>query len=101
MKIVLAAIVALCLAHTVLAQPSAERREAGIAAALRDLPTVHDVDPDANNNFTTIVTSKGYPCETHYVTTEDGTLVISALANLAHSLRRGVLSGGGACHLPL
>lgn len=72
MKIVLAAIVALCLAHTVLAQPSAERREAGIAAALRDLPTVHDVDPDANNNFTTIVTSKGYPCETHYVTTEDG-----------------------------
>eukprot|EP01094_Clydonella_sp_ATCC50884_P023669 TRINITY_DN5737_c0_g1_i1.p1 TRINITY_DN5737_c0_g1~~TRINITY_DN5737_c0_g1_i1.p1 ORF type:complete len:428 (+),score=111.39 TRINITY_DN5737_c0_g1_i1:77-1285(+) len=33
---------------------------------------LHPVDPDANRNFTEIITSKGYPCETHYVTTEDG-----------------------------
>jgi len=29
-------------------------------------------DPDDHRNFTEIITSKGYPCETHHVTTEDG-----------------------------
>jgi len=41
---------------------------AGAASA----DTLHPVDPDANRNFTQIIQAKGYPVETHNVTTEDG-----------------------------
>ncbi|KAL3875546.1 hypothetical protein ACJMK2_033487 [Sinanodonta woodiana] len=31
-----------------------------------------EVDPEVSMNATQLITSKGYPCENHYVTTEDG-----------------------------
>lgn len=36
------------------------------------VPTLHKVDPDANYSFAEILENKGYACETHNVTTEDG-----------------------------
>jgi len=33
---------------------------------------LHPVDADANRTMCEIITSKGYPCEEHYVTTQDG-----------------------------
>jgi len=44
------------------------------------------VDPDAKRNITDIITSRGYPCEEHFVTTPDG--YILRMFRIPHGLRQ-------------
>lgn len=43
----------------------------GVAAVMAT-PTVHATDPDVGKGMVEIVASKGYACEEHFVTTDDG-----------------------------
>ncbi|XP_019636346.1 PREDICTED: gastric triacylglycerol lipase-like [Branchiostoma belcheri] len=48
-------------------------------------------DPEENMNATQLITSKGYPCEDHYVTTDDG--FILNMQRIPHGLSNGDNTG--------
>ncbi|XP_078580642.1 gastric triacylglycerol lipase-like [Branchiostoma floridae x Branchiostoma japonicum] len=60
----------------VLNGPSVPRNSDGVTA-----------DPEETMNVTQIITSKGYPCEDHYVTTDDG--FILNMQRIPHGLGNG------------